>query len=517
MKAIFKSILIFSFFVIFPQFASAATTYESAPATSTAAVNFTNGAQSDEYYLFRWFPRATTTFDRIQLSFSASNTVDVQLDDIFLITDVNNDTRGPTTGNVGDDSIYYVKGGSPHTGTTTASGTIEYLLGTTTTLYPTTFNQNYLFITFRQNVSVLPFIYNTQFATTSSIYSENGFTEQRHQGGIVHRLCDGPCDINYFEQPDTQIDLPELCSTDPRTRIVDFNPQEGSLLMGPTIDFDLSACINEEDLGTIKGVTVSLHNIDQNVLIVGQLSPSDILLLNARATSSGPFYFATSSILGDGNYRVKACVERSYFATFIKNPFSGISDCQSHQFVVGSSTFIGNISQNLFGQTNDFFNGLTATSSESLALSCNPFSGNFGIRECTAFLFIPSAGAIDQTMTEARTAILTKAPWGYMTRFYDIMSTTSTSSLPAFTASVQIGNGSDLTPDVTTIEIDPSDMIAGAGNLLDTTYDPINGKNIKDVAGPMVRLTIALMVLFIIISDLAGMYKHANEDRGKIT
>ncbi len=318
--------------------------------------------------------------------------------------------------------------------------------------------------------------------------------------------------------PNTNITLgTSTCGSNPETRIIDFDPQDGATTTSP-VSFALSACINADDIGTIKGVNITLHNIDQNVLLLGSFSPNDIILLDdENVQTPGLYNFSTSTVIGDGNYRIEACVERSYFFGFIINPLSSVSDCVSHQFIVGTSTFIGNISQRIYGDTNDFFAALTATSSEALAATCNPIGGNFGVRECSAFLFIPDAAGLNATMEDARTGILSRVPWGYFTRVVTILNTTSTTTLPSWTASIQVGPGS-LTPEITTITIDPGDMLAGGATLLESVHDPITNKSPRDVFYPMVQLTVALAVLMTIIADLTRAHHAESEGRsGKLS
>lgn len=355
--------------------------------------------------------------------------------------------------------------------------------------------------------------------TTVSTFGYNG------QHCYIDTINDRHCTISnfgggrpgliYFAINGGSENIPLDCNTNPTSRILNFLPNDGVLVDNP-VEFGINACINEEDLGIISGINITLHNIDQNVLLLSEFSPSDIYLLREESIETpGLFSYSTTTTLGYGNYRIEACIKRSYFFGFIINPLSSINDCQSHQFIVGEPTFIGNISQTIYGETNDFLNGLTATSSAALAATCNPIGGNFGIRECISFLLIPSAGDLQNTMQTARTGILSRAPWGYVNRVYTIFSNTATSTLPSFTASIQVGAGNTETPEITTITIDPGDMIAGGGALLDSIRDPITDKSPRDVFEPMVQLTIALGVLFTIITDLVSSHRHANEEQSR--
>lgn len=310
-------------------------------------------------------------------------------------------------------------------------------------------------------------------------------------------------------------------SPDTSTRIISFSPPDNSTTTGPFVDFDFHAYINQDDLSNVRGVKLSLDNIDQNVILLGFFSPNQIELVDEDATTSGDFYFSTTTTLGDGNYRLEACIERTYFNGWIFNPFSPIADCQSHQFIVGNATFIGNISQSMFTDTNNFLNGLTATSSEALASTCNPLSGNFEIRQCVTFLLIPDAQGLNNVITQAREGIFTRIPWGYFTRVVNIMTSSSTEALPSFTATIQIGPGDDMTPETTSLTFDMGDIVSGGGELLDSIQDPIHGKTVKDIFYPFVQATLALGVIFTIVADISRTHQHntrePSQNKGKKT
>ena len=301
------------------------------------------------------------------------------------------------------------------------------------------------------------------------------------------------------------------CPTGLSSCIVDFTPEDSSTTTSP-VTFTFHAHIAAADLGTFTGIYLFLHNIDQNVLLLSAWSPSDIYLINEQATTSGEFNFSTTTTLGDGNYRLEAKLTHSTFG--ISNPFSSANQDISHQFIVGEPTFIGNISQNSFNDLQEFYATSTATSSAALASSCSPLS--FDVRNCFTFLVIPDAGYLNQSVNDLKTGVLNRPPWGYLTRMYDIWSSSATTSLPSFTAHIQIGPGDDMTPTTTSITIDPGDMMSGGAAILQSIHDPINGMTAKDVFTPFVQLTVALAVIFTIISDLTGSHKHhTNADTGE--
>lgn len=289
------------------------------------------------------------------------------------------------------------------------------------------------------------------------------------------------------------------------TQICGFRPENDTATTGPSVYFDLEYRISPDDVGDVTGVKVTMENIDQNILIFGILSSQSFMIVDENREESGTFFSATNTPLADGNYRVEVCLERSYFGGWLLNPLSPLNLCESHQFIVGTSTFIGNISQNLFRDTQDFYQGLTATSSEALARTCNPI-GDFDIRQCLAYLFVPDAAAMHETIGNLREGILTRLPWGYMTRLVAIVNSSATSSLPVIVAEFQIAEG-----ETETLTFDISDMLAGGAAAVDSIHDPINGMTFRDVFENMIRLTVALGVLFTIVWDVASMGNHPQE------
>lgn len=292
---------------------------------------------------------------------------------------------------------------------------------------------------------------------------------------------------------------------DDSTRLINFTPAEGAVLPSATpVTFSLTAYINPDDIGQYIGVRFTFHNIDQNVLLLNRLSPSDFYILDGfEATTSGMFTYVSSPYtLGDGNYRAEAQIERSYLGGWFVNPFSPINDTQSHQFIVGSSTFLGNFSQTAFDDLQTFFASSTATSTQVTSRSCNPLAWDTQL--CLSYLFIPSSADMTNTILGLKDMVLSRVPWGYATRFYNIISSTATTALPTFSVNLHLGAGS-LTPATSTLSFDPDDMLSGgaalAGSIKDVTY----GKTAREILEPLIRMGVALMVLFIIVGDLLQM------------
>ena len=293
---------------------------------------------------------------------------------------------------------------------------------------------------------------------------------------------------------------------DTTTHIIDITPEDGSTISGPNITFSISAYISPKDIGTFSGIDISLKNLDQNVFLLPGLSPATIDFLRFfPATTSGAFYFATTSAIADGNYQVTGTLAFTGLDSIL-HIFSG-NVTKSNQFIIGQGTFIGNITQNTNREINSLFASTTGTTTIGAASNCNPFAGQWNVILCGGFLFQPDQKGLTDSINNLESGVLNRAPWGYFQRFYNILTTTSTSSLPAYTVNVIIGPGNA----TTSLSFDPGDMLAGGGSLLASIHDPLHGMNDQDVFGPLVQLGFAFTVLFIIIKDITGSHKHDSD------
>jgi hypothetical protein len=346
---------------------------------------------------------------------------------------------------------------------------------------------------------------------------------------VVYPVGDTTAFRSYFETggsaPNENYGIFLAGQSDTTTHVIDFFPHDTDVITSEgtssPVFFSIHAYINPGDLGSIIGVRLTLHNIDQNTLLqftsLSGLSPNDIYIFEGQATTTGDFYYSATSTIANGNYRVNAVLERTYLFGFVSNPFSSINEDLSHQFIVGTSTFIGNLSQNGYDELQTFFATSTATSTAALSANCNPISGIFDIRLCAAFLFIPGGPQLDNTIHSFKTGIAQRAPWGYVNRFVEILSNTATTSLPSFTAHIPVG-GDDPTGNAETIHFDMGDFMTQGALAINSVTDPYNGMSARDIFEPLIRLAIALSVLFTIAADVMGSHRHHSDHapaRGK--
>jgi len=213
---------------------------------------------------------------------------------------------------------------------------------------------------------------------------------------------------------------------DTTTHIIEVLPENGTTTSNP-VTFSLEAYIGSEVVDEDMNLRIILENIDQNYLFgLGYIFGDNLVLYDDYPTTSGAFFYSTTTTIAEGNYRIHAEIRNQRLIIY------DIIDEVDNQFIVGQSTFIGNISQNSWTAIQGIYGSSTATSTEALADSCTPWSGDFSTTDCLAFLFIPDAGLIYDSLGNFKDKILTRFPLGYVTDFVSIMSTSSTSTLIFF-------------------------------------------------------------------------------------
>lgn len=112
----------------------------------------------------------------------------------------------------------------------------------------------------------------------------------------------------------------------------------------------------------------------------------------------------------------------------------------------------------------------------------------------TMWAFVPSPMAVEQQFTDLREGFLARAPWGYGTRFYDIASSISTTSLPSLVITVP----DDMPGSGAAIDLTPWDDLLGDDSILGTTESD-EGHTLRDIVEPgLMTLVYALLGIAIV-------------------
>jgi hypothetical protein len=294
-------------------------------------------------------------------------------------------------------------------------------------------------------------------------------------------------DWDYSGYPSFRVWSGSIVEDNTETRIISMLPANGTTTAsGQPVYFELNGYINPDDWGKIFKIKIDFRNLDLNTitasLTFGQFSIDQNIFYSNLASSSGYFTISSTTNLVDGNYRVEARLWNAVDFPFGLSMMLTEKVFVQHQFIVGQATFLGNLATNMYNEMNEIFASSTATTTAASSADCNPAGwilGETKLVRCLAFLFVPDSKRVSDSMVSLYNGILRKWPLGYVTDFWAIMGTTSTTSLELFNAVIPPGipgAGSQLTLDLTgsidyILYATSGPFISGNATSTETFYD----------------------------------------------
>ncbi len=294
------------------------------------------------------------------------------------------------------------------------------------------------------------------------------------------------------------------------TRIDSITPLDNtSYATSTTFGFNVTGYISAADyVAGSTNITIKYSNGGfESSLAVGPAFASIQQADNSATfvfpvTTSGHFSFSTTTNMqqiGDYSLNTSLTVPRYSFLGFTFYTTTLVAS--STVFQVATSTAFGTLRQSVQADYRAFVSNASSTINTSV---CSPISGNFSVVPCMSILFgFPSLSQLQADFALLDNQVLTHQPWAYPTRFFTILTTSSTSTLPSFTVNIAIASGTE-----TTLSYNPSDMLAGGATLLSGIEDPHSGKNLEEIIKPFIQLFVAISVLIIIIFDIMAMGHH---------
>jgi len=363
-----------------------------------------------------------------------------------------------------------------------------------------------------------------------------------YQGGSVDSYPSGfsfdhssrSVSYHFYYDEDTQLITEWIASSScgsscfGNTRIFDMTPDDGAVLGSTTastspITFQVVYYIAPEDVGNYFTVGFTWNVLDQNTILsgltAGIISTNNILLYSGLATTSGWFYGSTTQYLAQGNYSVEVTLDMR------SQPFLGLSvgtgivyDRQVNQFIVGSSTWIGDLSQNSADYINTVLGQSGATTTVGYSNSCIPIFGYWDAYKCMSFMFVPDQQRMRASMDSLYDNVLTHFPLGYVTDFLVVLSTTTVGSMPVLDITIPNGMvGAGATLDVNLAN--SLDFILYATSTWNLTGS--STETFYDVTSYYWNIFVYLALTLYIISRLLGShviptYNHFG-DRGALS
>jgi len=310
---------------------------------------------------------------------------------------------------------------------------------------------------------------------------------------------------SYYNNPPTQsaIDsmfyiLGESDDFYNTTRIISLDPSNGSTTpTGNAVFINARAFIAEESSfwDTIK---INLWTRDENSVLSRLVFTYQTDLytthFNGTATSTGIWQYSSTTMLADGNYTIQFSLGNSTLGGLIPNPFGGDTQVLTHQFVVGTSTFLGNLNQTIGQDIEDILQGKVATSTSVLLSHCKPWSeAGFDIVDCLSGLLIPDKGKMMELFEDFKLGIVYKFPWGYGFRFFALATGGSTTTPPTLGFSIPDDEFFPVSLRNKDFSLNPWSALSSTSPL--TTADGFGQGNLMDTVMPYWNIIIYGMVV----------------------
>jgi len=297
------------------------------------------------------------------------------------------------------------------------------------------------------------------------------------------------------------------------TRIISLDPANASTSpSGNPVYINALAYIAEESSfwDTIK---INIWTRDENSILsrLAFTYQTDLydIHVNTTATSTGFWRYSSTTMLADGNYTIQFSLSNSTLGGLIPNPFGGDTQVLTHQFTVGSSTFLGNLNQTIGQDIEDILQGKTSTSTQVLLDHCKPWSeAGFDIVDCLSGLLIPDKGKMMELFDDFKQGIVYKFPWGYGFRFFALATGSSTSTPPVLGFSIPDDEFFPASLRTKQFSLDPWSALSSTSPL--TTADGFGSGNLVDTVMPYWNIVVYGMVVFGVAHRVLG-HKHTNK------
>ena len=311
----------------------------------------------------------------------------------------------------------------------------------------------------------------------------------------------------YMDQLASTTYTPPTFNTN--TRIDSVTPIPASTISSSTAaTFAVTGYVNAADYTSGMTVTMSYAPYVASQEASG-LPSSYYTTITFPVTSSGAFSFSTSSSATViGNYTMQTSLQGASSVNFF-GLFSFNIPFFANNYTSTSTTFIvdelNGFDVYMASSTAAIQTILNETGTSSQA--CN-IGASFNVSGCIGYIFIPQPAVLDQQFQQFYSGVLTYAPWGYVTRFFSILASNGTTTLPSATATVYMPYSNGGASDTQSFTIDPTATLADASAALDSVDADGTDLNWQAVLEPYVQLCIAIFLLFIIVHDLIGTAHH---------
>jgi len=296
------------------------------------------------------------------------------------------------------------------------------------------------------------------------------------------------------------------------TRIISLDPSQASTTPSGNAVYIHARAFFAEESTFWDTININIWTRDENS-VLSRLTfayQTDLytIYINQNATTTGLWTFSSTTPLSDGNYTIQFTLSNSTLGGLVPNPFGGDVQTVTHQFTVGTSTFIGQLNQTIGQEIEDILSGKTSTSTAVLLAHCKPWSNaGFDIVDCLSGLLIPDKGKMTELFQDFRAGIVYKFPWGYGFRFFALATASSSSTPPSLVFTVPDDVYFPESLRSKSVSLNPWNALSSTSPL--TTSDGFGEGNLLDTVMPYWNIIVYGMVVFGVVHRILG---HRHKD-----
>lgn len=296
------------------------------------------------------------------------------------------------------------------------------------------------------------------------------------------------------------------------TRIAQVTPTNGATVATSTAHtIGAGGTLSGDDFNSGSQLRIHLENSQQSFtqcadVICSQLQRGSISRdFTYSLVIPGSFtYSSTTAGLPVGKYWVTTTILKGSFCLFDICLSTSNVISTSTTFIVSTTTKADRLKDNVI----DHLNSLSGPAGDLTACHISTLDLFACGTDLIDYAFVPTSDALQYTVNRVKNNILAKPPFGYVTRFIDIMTSTTSVALPDTSFPIPFGGTGGNMEFATITDFQADDMINGASAVMDTIKDPRSGQTLRQIVEPIFKVIIWLIAWIVVIKDILGMQRH---------
>ncbi len=297
------------------------------------------------------------------------------------------------------------------------------------------------------------------------------------------------------------------------TRIESVTPISGSTIAtSTTASFGAQVYVNDADFHSGQFVRISFQRNQDN-----QTSVSNPALVTTTfdfpdLTASGfTTVSTTTNIQRTGAYTMKVDIRRRSIVNNVLD-FFGLGSIFDASVMVSTTTDFTVVQptayDNFIASTTDSISNFLASSTVSTA-ACTSFL-SFNFLDCMSLIFTWQDAPMKVQLDKLKTTLFAFAPWGYLTRTVTIISSTGSTSIPAFSYTFPASFPS-ATFASKTFAFNPWQYFDSYKDYVSSN----DGKNIWEIVQNFFTTFCWLLLAFMIFNDLTKLHSGGIDDNSR--